>query len=292
MLAAEACMSVLGEDEAVTVSYAAQLENAVTVGTAFRADLLKVKTQVARLKIQIQQAEEQLGIAAARLCETLRLAPETELRPAKADLVPIKAVKNEPLSELVSRAQTRRPEVKALGALSSGLEREEERARLGPLFPSLQAGYNSGGLGGGRGSSTGNFGEQRDYFVGLGWKVGPGGLFDATRKKIAATRRETAALQTSRTKAAVGRDVVESFLRSKSSERQIRLSEEAVAAAEEMSKLAAERQASQVGVVLEFVLAREDLTRARLSHLRAVVEFNRAQQDLKYAVGDFSEQAR
>ena len=121
-----------------------------------------------------------------------------------------------------------------------------------------------------------------------GWKVGPGGLFDVTRKKIALTRRESAALQTSRTKAAVGRDVVESFMRSKSSERQIQLSDEAVAAAEEMSKLAAERQASQIGVVLEFVLAREDLTRARLSRLRAVVDFNRAQQDLKYAVGDVS----
>ena len=81
-------------------------------------------------------------------------------------------------------------------------------------------------------------------------------------------------------------------MRSKSSERQTQLSDEAVAAAEEMSKLAAERQASQIGVVLEFVLAREDLTRARLSRLRAVVDFNRAQQDLKYAVGDVSGQEK
>ena len=292
LLAAEASVSVLGEDVAVTGDYASQLENAVKVGTAFRSDLLRVKTQVARLKIQIQQAEEQRGIAAARLCETLRLAPETEVRPAKADLVPIKAMKDAPVGELVARAQTSRPEVKTMGALSSGLEREEARARLGPLFPSLQAGYNAGGLGGGRRGSTGSFGEQQDYFVGLGWKVGPGGLFDVTRKKIALTRRESAALQTSRTKAAVGRDVVESFMRSKSSERQIQLSDEAVAAAEEMSKLAAERQASQIGVVLEFVLAREDLTRARLSRLRAVVNFNRAQQDLKYAVGDVSGQEK
>ncbi len=42
------------------------------------------------------------------------------------------------------------------------------------------------------------------------------------------------------------------------------------------------------GVVLEFLRAREDLTRARLSRSRAVVDFNRAKQDLKYAVGDFS----
>jgi len=292
MLAAEASISVLGEDVSVTGRYAEQLNNAVKVGTAFRADLLRVNTQIARLQIQIKQAEEQLGIAAARLCETLRLAPETQLRPAKIDLVPIKALKNEPISALVARAQTNRPEVKTLNALSAGLENDETRVRRGPWFPSLQAGYSAGGLGGGRGGSTGHFGEQQDYFVGLGWKIGPGGLLDGTRMKIASTRRETAALQTSRTKAAVGRDVVESFMRSQSSEQQIRLSDEAVSAAVEMSKLAAERQASQVGVVLEFVLAREDLTRARLSRLKAVVDFNRAQQDLKYAVGDISEKRK
>jgi hypothetical protein len=36
------------------------------------------------------------------------------------------------------------------------------------------------------------------------------------------------------------------------------------------------------------VTAREELTRARLGRMRAVVDFNRAQQDLKYAVGDLS----
>jgi outer membrane protein TolC len=288
LLAAEASQSVLGDDVAVLESYAAQLDNAVKVGTAFRADLLKVNTQVTRLKIQIQQAEEQVGIAAARLCETLRLAPETQLRPAKADLLPIKTVKGESLNSLVEKAQSNRPEVKALHAVSSGFEREEARARLGPLFPSLQAGYSGGGLSGGRDNSMGRLGQQQDYFFGLGWKIGPGGLFDNTRKKLAATRRESVDLEISRAKAVVGRDVVESFMRSQSSERQIILSDQAVSAAEEMSRLAAERQASQVGVVLEFVLAREDLTRARLSRLRAVVDFNRAQQDLRCAVGDLS----
>jgi outer membrane protein TolC len=288
LLAAEASISVMGEDVAVTGRYAAQLDNAVKVGTALRADLLRVNTQVSRLKIQILRAEEQRGITAARLSETLRLAPETALRPAKTDLVPVKVLKDEPVGALVARAQSTRPELKGLNALSAGLESEEDRARLGPLFPSLQVTYSAGGLSGGRGRSMGGLAGQQDYFVGLGWKVGPGGLLDSTRKKVAATRRESAALQISRARAAVGRDVAESFARSKSSEEQIRLSDEAVSAAEEMSRLAEERQASQVGVVLEFVTAREELTRARLGRMRAVVDFNRAQLDLQYAVGDVS----
>ncbi len=61
--------------------------------------------------------------------------------------------------------------------------------------------------------------------------------------------------------------------------------DEAVAAAQEMVKLAKERQASQLGVVLEYLLAREELTRARQSRVEAVAAFNKAQHELKRAVG-------
>jgi hypothetical protein len=40
-----------------------------------------------------------------------------------------------------------------------------------------------------------------------------------------------------------------------------------------------------VGVVLEYITAREELTRARLAQVRAVMDHNRAQQALKVAVG-------
>jgi outer membrane protein TolC len=52
-----------------------------------------------------------------------------------------------------------------------------------------------------------------------------------------------------------------------------------------MVKLAKERQASQLGVVLEYLLAREELTRARQSRVQSVTNFNKAQHELKRAVG-------
>ena len=288
LLAAEAAAGVWLDDLLVFEDYASQLEKGVESGTVYRGDLLRVRTQMARLKIQIQRSEEQLGVAAARLAETLRLPAESVLRPAKSDLVPIRAIKAEAVGDLVARAQVTRPEVRAMESRNEGLKREEDRARVGPLFPSLQAGYTAGGLGGGRAGSFGNFGDQQDLFVGFGWKIGPGGLLDTTRQKAAATTREAGQLELQRVKAAVGRDVVEAAVRSRSSEAQIALSEQAVKSAEEMTRLAAERQASQVGVVLEFVLAREDLARARLERVRAIADFNRAQQELRCALGDLA----
>ncbi len=288
LLAAEAAVDVWREDLLVMERYSNQLGNAVQVGTAFRSDLLKVETQQARLQLQLKRAQEQLGMAAARLAETLRLPPEAQLRPAKSDLIPMRVINSSAIGDLVSKAQLSRPEIKAMQARNEGLRREEERVRIGPRIPTLQAGYTAGGLGGGRNGSSGNFGEQQDFFVGLGWKIGPGGLFDSARQKAAATSRESGVLEMQRAKASVGRDVVEAALRSQSNEDQIQISERAVKAAEEMSSLATERQASQVGVVLEFVLAREDLARARLDRVRAVTEFNKAQQDLRCALGDAS----
>jgi outer membrane protein TolC len=78
---------------------------------------------------------------------------------------------------------------------------------------------------------------------------------------------------------------VEAAAKSQSAHDQIDINDEAVTAAEEMVKLARERQASQLGVVLEYLLAREELTRARQSRVKAVTDFNKAQHELRRAVG-------
>jgi outer membrane protein TolC len=156
---------------------------------------------------------------------------------------------------------------------------------VAPLFPNVQASYIYGGLGGGFNGDLGNFADSQNVFVGLGWKIGPGGLFDRQRKVIANAREEAAQLQSAQVKAAIGREVVEAAARAQSAHDQIAINDEAVGAAEEMVKLARERQASQLGVVLEYLLAREELTRARQSRVHAVTGFNLAQHELKRAVG-------
>ncbi len=285
LLGAEAGVSVVQDDVVVTERYAGQLEAAVKVGTAFRADLLRVRTQLSRLRLQVRQLEEGVELSAARLSETLRLPSDTALRGAKADMVPVGVVREERLAALISQARAERPEVASLVALTEAARTEEERARLAPWVPSVQAGYSAGGFGGGMDGRLGRFGGQQDFFVGFSWKVGAGGLFDSVRKEGAAVRKESLTLSGKRLEAAIGREVVEAHARSRSAREQIKIAEESVVAAEEMTRLAGERQASQVGVVLEYITAREELTRARLAQVRAVMDHNRAQQALKVAVG-------
>lgn len=286
LLAAEASLAIIKDDLRLTQDYEKQIGGAVDAGTAFRADLLRVKTQVSREKLSIRQHEEARDLAAAALAEILRLPAETELRPAKADLVPVRLLdRRTGVATLISQAARERPEMKAAEAVNSAAGLESERARVAPMIPSVQAGYGFGGLGGGYNGDMGNFDETQNVFIGLGWKIGPGGLFDRQRKVIAGAQEEAAGLQAAQVKAAIGREVVEAAAKSQSAHDQIAINDEAVGAAEEMVKLARERQASQLGVVLEYLLAREELTRARQSRVQSVTRFNKAQHELKRAAG-------
>lgn len=286
LLATEASVVILEDDLRLTQDYEKQIGGAVTAGTAFRADLLRVKTQVSRARLTIRQHQEKRDLAAAALAETLRLPPETELRPAKADLVPVRLNGKKGVASMLTDAVQNRPELKAASAANSAATFERDRARIAPLIPSVQAGYNFGGLGGGFAGDMGNFGDSQDFYAGLGWKIGPGGLFDKQRQVIAGAREEATVLQAGQIKAAIGREVVEAAAKSQSAHDQIAINDEAVTAAEEMAKLAKERQASQLGVVLEYLLAREELTRARQSRVMAVTDFNKAQHELKRAIGN------
>ena len=54
LLKAEASLAVMAEDIAISERYNQQLEGAVKVGTAFRADQLRVGTQLARLRLLVR----------------------------------------------------------------------------------------------------------------------------------------------------------------------------------------------------------------------------------------------
>ena len=286
LLAAEASLAIIEDDLRLTQDYEKQIGGAVDAGTAFRADLLRVKTQVSREKLAIRQHQEKRDLAAAGLSETLRLPADSELRPAKADLVPVRLLDRKlGVATLISQATQHRPEMKAAGAVNQAAVLETGRARVAPMIPNVQAGYSFGGLGGGFNGDFGNFDDTQNMYIGLGWKIGPGGLFDKQRQIIAGAQEEATKLQAGQIKAAIGREVVEAAAKAQSAHDQIDINDEAVAAAQEMVKLAKERQASQLGVVLEYLLAREELTRARQSRVEAVAAFNKAQHELKRAVG-------
>lgn len=278
----QAAVGVSKESVKISSDYEEQIRRALDAGIAFKGDALRVSVQKERNQLALRQAMEQQRVAAARLAQTLHLNPTVELIAEDTELVPLALIAtNAALDSLVQQTLASRPELKQSHSLVAAARDAKHGAAYGPLIPSVGAQAFFGGLGGGRRGVAEQFGEQEDYLVGLSWRFGPGGLFDFTRMRSTEARLKVAELTSEKLRDDLTRQIVEAFTRWQSLGDQVRMTQRAFTAADEALRLAEQRKEFAVGVVLETILAEQDLTRARLDYVKAVAEFNKAQ----YALG-------
>jgi outer membrane protein TolC len=283
----QANATVANEALKTSKEYEEQIGNAVKAGVAFKGDELRANTQRKRYELLEQQAAEQRRVAAARLAQILNLDAKLNLTPSGRDLVPLRLASTSGGSgALVSQALVNRPELKQGAAATEAARIAAKGARVGPLIPSLGAQVFGGGLGGGIGSDAGNFGGSGDYQITLGWRIGPGGLFDKSRIRAAESKAKQAELMEEKMSDIITREVVENYERVILLRGQLAIAKDGVSAAQEALKLARERKEFAVGVVLETLQSEQDVTKAKLDYVNTIMELNKAQYRLKAAVGE------
>lgn len=288
LVLAKSARGVAREAVRIADSYAGELGRAVEAGIAFRGDSFRAQAQAERDRLTMRQAQEHQRIASARLSAALHLSPLVVLVPESGEPAPMDYTEHEEdVESLVARALTDRPELRQSDARLAAAQKAREGAKFGPLIPTVRADYSYGGLGGGvyGDSLDDRFGASTSYGVGLSWRLGPGGLFDASRIHASEARVQIGQLVQEQLRDEIARQVVEAHARAHSLSDQIDYSRKALGAAEQSLKLARQRQQFGVGEVLENIQAAQDLTRARLDYLTAITEFNRAQFALRRAVG-------
>ncbi len=288
LLFSQAAVGVAEEAIRISTNYEAQIHEAVAAGLTFKGDELRVRVQAERNRLTFHQALEQQKLASARLAQTLHINPTNELVALDSDFVPLIVVStNFGLSFLVEQALASRAEIEQTQSLTAAAREAKKGTVYGPWIPSANAQIFAGGLGGDSEAGPSRFGAQEDYFFGLSWKIGPGGLFDKTRIRASDARLKTAQLNNEKIKDEVTRQVVEAFLRVQSLGDQLDSARRTASVAEESLKLTQLRKEFAVGVVLEGIQAEQDLTRARSDYLRLVADFNKAQYALVRALGRF-----
>jgi len=289
LVKAGSSIGVATEAVRISTNYSDQVQQAVSAGIAFKGDLLRVQVQTERDLLILRQAEEQQRVAAARLAQTLHLDPAVDLVTSEKEAVPLSLVDtNASLDSLVAQGVGSRSELKESRALAEAARNAKQGAVYGPLIPALGAQIFAGGLGGGKDGTPGKFGESEDYLLTLGWRVGPGGLFDQGRIHAAESRYRIAELARSKLLDEITRQIVESQTRVRSQADQLGTAQRAIQAAEETLRLTQARKEFAVGAVLETIQAEQDLNHARLDYLNALAEYNKAQYGLQKAIGGLS----
>jgi outer membrane protein TolC len=289
LAAAHEAVGIAREALRASTDYAAEIERAVNAGIAFKGDALRVKVQQRSDEIALRRAEENARLASAKLVQILHLDPIVELMSRDASVVPLSIISTqEPLGDLVAQALAARPETQQSVAFLSAAKHAKNGAIYGPLIPSVGGEAFFGGLGGGKDSETGHFGESEDYVALLTWRVGPGGLFDFGNIHARQARLRGAALAADKVIDQVANEVITSQTRVRSLADQIATAKESLSDAEEALRLGEQRKEFGVGVVLETILAQQELSRVRNDYLNIVTDYDKAQYALLRALGRLS----
>ena len=286
LLNAQAAMRVNEEARSLAADYQKQVTAAVAAGIAFEADQYRAQVQTLRHDLAIRKSLENVQLASARLCEMLRLPNGLDLRGADHELVPMGFVAADAsLAAQVGRALDHRPELRSREALLEAARLDTEATVKGPLIPDLSLRATTGGLGGGKNGHNGGLDESSEFIVGLGWRFGPGGIFDTARTASAHALQEQEAVLLEQTRLRVTREVLEAMARVRSIDDRLTTTRKLLEASEKSYQLSRGRGATGVGGVLEILQAEEDLSLARLAWFELVTDYNKAQAALRRACG-------
>jgi outer membrane protein TolC len=272
----------------VMSQYALQADRAGLSKTT--ADAQRARTELETLLAQRDDLEGDAAAVSARLAQLLLLDGTADLVPADAQVVPIELVPVDvSLAELVGAGLLNRPELAASRAeVAAALERwRQDRTR--PFIPSLQMAYYGAEFGGGE-PGLHNYGSRSDYFVQASWELRNAGLGNWFQAREGRSRYNEANFHQVEVQAQVTAEVTAAAKRVATRQRAIRRGEEAVTQALEMwtrlSK-AAFGFAGRAGQYdpLEALLAEQGLREARRQYLSEVIEYNREQFRLYWAMG-------
>ncbi len=258
------------------------------------ADANRAHTEVEVRRQERIDLEADAATVSARLAQLLLLEPTADLVPADEQILPIALVPTQTsLDELVAVGLMTRPELAESRALVAAALARWREDQTRPLLPSIQMAYYGAQFGGGT-PAFHDYGWRDDFMVQVNWELRNAGLGDLFRSRAARARYTEANLRVTEVEAMVAADVTAAAKTVRARERELAHAQEAVRQAETMwEKL----QKAAFGVVVPFgkgprmfdpiepILAEQALHDARLRYLDEVVNYNRNQFRLFWAMG-------
>jgi outer membrane protein TolC len=281
---------------AETISKAKQMYNFAL--QAERSGLGKTTADANRARVELElrkqerlDLEGQAALASAQLAQLLVLDSAVDLLPADRAVLPISLVNtNVRIDELVAVGLLNRPELAESRALVQQALTEWRANRYRPLIPTLQLFYYGASFQGGS-PGLGNTGGRDEFVAQAAWELKNGGLGDLFRAKESRIRYNGATLHVIEVQAQVGAEVAAAAKLAQARQRSLVAAQEAVRQAEEMwARLSRAAFGFGTGPAarfdpLEALVAEQQLNEARFSYLNAVIDYNRFQFRLFWAMG-------
>lgn len=289
LVGAEARLDVLRRGETDLAEVVRLTRVYAEKGQGRQADADRVTANAELLRRQVREAEEDVAVAAARLCRLLNLDPSTRLRTLVGAVQPCRLVPEDTDTEpLVAEAVRSRPEVFARAAEIQEAQTRVRQERVRPWAPLVSVGFSGGAFGGGSNLATSDFGPlngRSNFDVAAVWNIENLGFGNRARVRRAGAEVGQAIAGYDLIVNRIRREVVESQAEARAAARQIDTATTAFTLAEEGFRLEAERIRQGLGRPIETLDSFRQLLDGRQELIRAIVAFDVAQFRLFTAVG-------
>lgn len=254
------------------------------------ADINRALTELSLRRTERAELQGEVGVASARLAQLLLLQPTVRLRPEEPPLVPVVLVSLEQnVDDLVAEAIANRPELREGRRLEEAAQARWQQARINPFVPRLEVSYSAGLFGGGQNDQMSNFSGRSDGLAQAIWEVhnlGTGDIAEARARRAVVSQ---ANFRIAEVQARVAAEVATAASVVVARHESMASSQEAIRQATEMWR---RLEKASFGMAdrklydpLEPLLAEQALAQARLRYLNDVIEFNKAQFRLYWAMG-------
>jgi outer membrane protein TolC len=259
------------------------------------ADANRLRTELELRRQERIDLESRAAVASAQLAQLLFTDATADLRPTDPAIVPIALIDADTsLDELMATGLMNRPELAESRALVAAALARWRQARTGPLLPRLEVDYAAGEFGGGTHDETMRFGGRGDGTAQAVWTLHNLGLGDVAEARARRSQFNQSTLHVRELEAQVAAEVTAAAKLARARQRTLEHAQQAVRQAERAWPIVLKATfnatfraigAGQRFDVLELLWAERDLDQARMQYLTAVIEYNRAQFQLYWALG-------
>jgi outer membrane protein TolC len=290
LMGAEAERNAYMRSDADTAGVAATVDAYVRVGQARKADADRAWARGARLRRMVYQAEEHVGVAAARLSGLLDLDPSIRLQTVAGQLWAIDVVDpSRGLPDLTGIALQFRPEMAARGAAIALAQTQLKEERWRPWLPTVSAGYSAGEFGTGSNlAPPPPFADsgRSDFNISAIWTFQNAGIGNIARQRGRQSQIDRAMSERASTENMILEEVADAYGQSEARRRQVAIARQQLATAEAGFREELARTRGGVGLPIEALNSLDLLTRARQDFIAATIGYDQAQFRLFVALGN------
>lgn len=277
---------IIAEAVKRTSDLATLTANFADAGEGLQSDSDRTATELALLQTRQLAIKERQLVASTRLARVLSIPISSTLLPQDTVAVPLDMlpqVSDEPT--LIATGLSTRPELKESQALVAAACEAFKREKYAPFVPSVLLGFSTTSFGGGLGSSADNFGGRYDVDAMMVWEMRNLGFGEGAARRERNSQVQQANFVKLRIMDQVAQEVAEANAQVGIRRQQVEMAQTAIGRAQDSYQRNIDRIRDGQGLPIEALQAIQALETAQRAYMRAVVDYNRAQLQLQWALG-------